>query len=73
MTAREAYLALVEFLRLELKLCCDTPTIDLRGLIAEMEPEASGSSADPGGVEQFVDAVLRVKEAGGDSAWPAKR
>jgi len=64
LTPREAYLALVEFLRMELELAGDNPMVDLRALLAEIQPEADGTSADPGGVETFVDAVLRVKAKG---------
>ena len=68
LTPREAYLALVEFLRMELELS-DDPTVDLRALIAEMNPEPSGTSADPGGVQQFIEAVLRVRAAGAVRGW----
>ena len=67
LTAREAYLALVEFLRMELEI--SGPRIDLRGLLAEVEPEISGTSADPGGVETFVDAVRKVTSPGYKTPW----
>jgi hypothetical protein len=73
LTAREAYLALVQFLRMELDLCGPDSRIDLVGLLAEMDPESTGTSADPGGVEQFVDAVLRVKSEGGNAKWSSTR
>jgi hypothetical protein len=58
LSAREAYLAMVEFLSMEFDLV--GPREHLGGLLAEMELEPSGESADPGATLQFVEAVQRV-------------
>ena len=58
LSAREAYLATVEFLSMEFDLV--GPREHLGGLLAEMELEPSGESADPGATLQFVEAVQRV-------------
>ena len=69
LTAREAYLAMLEFLATEFALANEGKILHLGGLLSELEPELDGSSADPGGVSQFVEAVLRVKSASYKSAW----
>ena len=68
LTPRQAYLAMVEFLSSELNLSKDG-TIHLGGLLAELEPESNGSSADPGGVLTFADALVKVLSPGYRSAW----
>jgi hypothetical protein len=57
-TAREAYLAMMEFLKIELELV--GPYEHLGGLLAEMELEPSGESADPGATHQFFEALQRI-------------
>jgi hypothetical protein len=58
LSPREAYLTMIEFLRMELELVGSHE--HLGGLLAEMELEDSGESADPGAIRQFVEAVQRV-------------
>jgi hypothetical protein len=58
LSAREAYLAMMEFLDMEFKLV--GPYEHLGGLLAEMALEDSGESADPGATHQFFEAVQRV-------------
>lgn len=62
LSAREAYLAMVEFLTMEFELT--GPYEHLGGLISEMLLEDSGESADPGATHQFFEAVQRVLARG---------
>lgn len=68
-TARQAYLAMFEFLREECELAGQDHKVDLRALLAEMEPEVSGSTADPGGVLSFADAIRKVLSSEYASPW----
>ena len=69
LTPRQAYLAMVEFLRAEFALAGQDKIIHLGGLLAEIEPESNGSSADPGGVLTFADAITMVTSPTYTSAW----
>ena len=60
LSAKEAYLAMLEFLRIEFDITGPDKTVHLGGLLAEMELEPTGDSADPGAVQTFVEAVGRV-------------
>lgn len=60
LTAREAYQAMLEFLRMEFELAGGDGMVHLGGLLAELELETNGESSDPGGTLQFADAVGRV-------------
>jgi hypothetical protein len=60
LSAKEAYLAMLEFLRMEFDITGPDKTVHLGGLLAEMDLEPTGDSADPGAVEQFAEAVGRV-------------
>jgi hypothetical protein len=62
LTFQQAYLAMYEFLVAELD--ASGPHIDLRALLSELAIEPSGTSADPGGVLTFADAVKKVTAAG---------
>jgi len=59
---------MLEFLAAELALSGEAMTVHLGGFLAELAPEPNGSSADTGGVEQFVDAALKVKASSNASA-----
>ena len=73
LSAREAYLAFVEFLHTEFELAGPNKEIHLGGLLAELEPQSNGTSSDPGGVEQFVDAVLKIQSQNYESPWSELR
>jgi hypothetical protein len=60
LTPHQAYAAMVEFLRIEFELAGTAGEIKLGGLLAEMQIEPNGGSADPGAMEQFRDAVSVV-------------
>jgi len=60
LTGKEAYQAMLEFLRIELELSGKDGIVHLGGLLAELELEPNGESADQGGALQFADAVNRV-------------
>jgi len=72
LSPREAYLAMYEFLRIEFELTGNQPEIHLGGLLAEMEPEADGSTSDPGAAETFVDAIEKVLGSNYKSVWRDK-
>ena len=58
LSAREAYLAMLEFISIEFHV--NGPWEHLGGLLAEMQLEESGESADPGATHQFYEAVQKV-------------
>jgi hypothetical protein len=60
---------MLEFLNAEFDLTDEGKTIHLGGLLAELAPEPDGSSADPGGVVAFADAVVKVLSPSYKSAW----
>lgn len=53
-----------EFLRIELEHSGPSHEIHLGGLLAEMQVDPDGRSADPGAMEQFCDAVAAVLTRG---------
>ena len=69
LTARQAYLAMLEFIGTEVELAGDNKLIHLGGLLAEMEPEADGSTSDPGAGITFADAVQKVLSPSYKSKW----
>lgn len=69
LTPRQAYLAMLEFLRAEFELTPPPHTVHLGGLLAELEPTTNGSSGDPGGVETFAKAVQKILASDYNSAW----
>jgi hypothetical protein len=69
LTPRQAYMAMVEFLRVEFELAGNDKIIHLGGLLAEIEPQSDGTSADPGGVQTFADAITIVTSPTYTSAW----
>jgi hypothetical protein len=60
LTPQQAYLAMLEFLEAERRLCGPAQTLHLGGLLSEMSIDSSGVSADPGAVLAFADAVAKV-------------
>jgi len=58
-----------EFLNMEFELCGEDKTVHLGGLLAEMIPEADGSTGDPGAAQQFVDSIQRVLNNLVGSKW----
>jgi hypothetical protein len=64
LSPQQAYAAMVEFLRIEFELAGSSGKIHLGGLLAEMQIEPNGSSADPGAMEQFREAVAVVLARG---------
>ena len=69
LTARQAYLALLEFLREEMQWADSDGRINLRALLAEMAPESTGSTSDPGAALTFHDSVRRGLSPAYESAW----
>jgi ribosomal protein S27E len=69
LTSRQAYLALLEFLREEKQWADKDGRIDLLGLLCEMEPEPSGETADPGAADTFHECLLRVIDPEYSSPW----
>ena len=69
LSPRQAYLAMLEFLKTEFELSGEGKTVHLGGLIAEMEPEANGSTSDPGAALTFVDAIQTVLAASYKCRW----
>lgn len=69
LTPRQAYLAMLEFLRTEFELAVPGHIVHLGGLLSELEPTTDGSSEDPGGVATFVEAVKKVQSGDYNSAW----
>ena len=55
----QAYLAMYEFLNMEMKIN-EQEEVHLGGLLAEMNIEENGESADPGAIAQFEDAVQKI-------------
>lgn len=64
LTPQQAYAAMIEFLSKEFELAGPSREIHLGGLLAEMQIEPNGSSADPGAIDQFCDAVAVVLARG---------
>ena len=64
LTARQAYLAMLEYLSTEFELAGEDKTVHLGGLLAEMEPEEDGSTSDPGAALTFADAVQKLLAPG---------
>lgn len=64
LTPRQAYLAMLEYLATEFELAGENKTVHLGGLLAEMEPEADGSTSNPGAALTFADAIQKVLEPG---------
>lgn len=64
LTPHQAYAAMLEFLRIEFELSDPTMRVILGGLLSEMQLEPDGSSADPGAMMQFRDAVAGVLARG---------
>lgn len=60
LSGKEAYEAMLEFLRAELELAGGNGMVHLGGLLSELELMENGDSADPGGTLQFLDAVNLV-------------
>jgi hypothetical protein len=69
LTARQAYLAMREFIANEFELAGNDKTIHIGGLLAEMEPVSDGTTSDPGAGITFVESVQKVLSAGYSSAW----
>ena len=69
LTARQANLATLEFIAAEFELADDNKLIHLGGLLAEMEPEADGSTSDPGAGITFADAIQKVLSPSYKSKW----
>lgn len=73
LTARQAYLAMLEFLNTEYEIIGEDKTIELGGLISEMEPEEDGSTSDPGAAHTFADAIQTVLAPNYTSPWTKPR
>lgn len=60
LSGKDAYLVMLEFLRMEFELAGRDGTVHLGGLLSELELGVSGESSDPGGAAQFEEAFKRV-------------
>jgi hypothetical protein len=69
LTARQAYLAMREFIATEFELLGSDKTVHIGGLLAEMEPEIDGTTSDPGAGLTFAEAVQKVLSPNYNSAW----
>ena len=69
LTPRQAYLAMVEFLKTEFELSGSEGSIHLGGLLAEMAPDNDGSTSDPGAGETFAEAIRKVLSPDYRSPW----